>query len=145
MNDTQIDLPRALRCERYRAELIERFQGGFLLQDVAEFAADEIERLNAAPKVKPLVWEEYPVCDGPVMAQSVTPIGTYFVVNDTDDFSGLYCELITHKDALWFGSVNPQSHTICQHVHADVGDAEWLAMIDLIQADYERRILEAME
>jgi hypothetical protein len=102
----------------------------------------EIEYIRAdlSPDVKPLEWEDYPVVDGPVMSMSVTPIGTYFICDDMDDFSGLYCELVTHQSATWFGSVKPKKHVITQYNHTD----DFSPIKAAAQEDYKRRILSAL-
>lgn len=50
-----IDLPRALRDDDYRKEISDEIEG-YSVHDLRHDAADEIERLSAAPKVKPAIW-----------------------------------------------------------------------------------------
>lgn len=95
---------------------------------------------GCAMKVRPLDWEDHPACDGPVLAKAVTLLGTYFIVDDTDDFSGLYLDLISHDDARWWQSVRSTSTHIEEGWHGDVQPLK-----DKAQADYERRILSALE
>lgn len=91
-------------------------------EDVTFDMADAI--LNALPDiitdmVPDLEWEEYPENGVPVMAKSTTKFGTYFICDDTDDFSGLYCEFVTHQDATWFGAVRAKTELIFQFEHED--------------------------
>ncbi len=88
----------------------------FLIQADAILAAlPEI----IADMVEPLEWEEHPENGDPVMAKAVTKFGTYFICDDTDDFSGLYCEFITHQDATWFGTVRAKTELLFQYEHED--------------------------
>jgi len=93
------------------------------------------------PRVKPLVWEDYPADDGPVMSKAVTLYGTYFIVYDTDDFSGLYLELISHDDARWWQHVRSTCETLMENIHDD----DLAPIKAAAQADYEARILAALE
>lgn len=91
-------------------------------------------------KVRDLEWEDFPSCNDPVLSKSVTPLGTYFICDDTDDFSGLYLQLIAHDNAKWWQHVRSTCDTIAEHIHGDIEPIKATA-----QADYERRILAALE
>lgn len=92
-------------------------------------------------RVKPLEWEDYPADDGPVMSKSIALHGTYFIVDDTDDFSGLYLQLISHDNAKWWQHVRSTCDTLLEGIHTDdLGPIKAAA-----QADYEARILAALE
>ena len=91
-------------------------------------------------RVKPLEWEDHPACDGPVLAKAVTLLGTYFIVDDTDDFSGLYLDLISHDDARWWQSVRATSTHIEEGWRGDVESLKNKA-----QTDYEARILSTLK
>lgn len=93
------------------------------------------------PKVKPLEWEDYPVVDGPVLAVAHTMLGTYFICDDADDFSGMYCELVSHQSPTWYGTVKAKTRVITQYQHVD--DASPLK--DMAQSDFERCLLSALE
>lgn len=67
----------------------------------------------------PVVWDDYPFNGEPVISMAVTALGTYFICDDTDDFTGLYCEFISCKDATWYGTVRAATTVICDHVHTD--------------------------
>ncbi len=106
-------------------------------------ATDEAAAMLRAMKgraVKPLEWQDHPACDGPVLAKAVTLLGTYFIVDDTDDFSGLYLDLISHDDARWWQSVRATSTHIEEGWRGDVESLKNKA-----QADYDARILAALE
>lgn len=92
-----------------------------------------------APKVKALEWVDYPINGEPVISMAVTALGTYFICDDVDDFSGLYCNFETHKDATWYGTVKADRQRIVrfEHDHVTIQAAA--------QADYDRRILSALE
>jgi len=93
------------------------------------------------PRVKPLRWEDHPADDGPVMSKAEALHGTYFIVDDTDDFSGLYVQLISHDKAQWWQHVRSTCETLVENVHSDdLGPLKAAA-----QADYEARILAALE
>ena len=109
----------------------------------ADIHQAEIERLTAAlettraVKVKQLVWEDYPLNGEPVISMAATDAGTYFILYDSDDFTGFYCEFITHVDAKWWGEVTPAGYLVCDHQHVDdVGPIKAAA-----QADHAARIL----
>ena len=92
-------------------------------------------------RVKPLRWEDHPADDGPVMSKAEALHGTYFIVDDTDDFSGLYVQLISHDKAQWWQHVRSTCETLVENVHSDdLGPLKAAA-----QADYEARILAALE
>lgn len=93
------------------------------------------------PRVKPLEWEDYPADDGSVMSKAVALHGTYFIVDDTDDFSGLYLQLISHDNAQWWQHVRSTCDTLLEGIHDD--DLEPIKAA--AQADYESRILAALE
>lgn len=104
------------------------------LQDIAE-------GLGRGVRVKPLEWEDHPVVDGPVMARAIALHGTYFIVDDTDDFTGLYLELISHDDARWWQNVRSTCNTIIEGYHED----DLTPLKAAAQADYEARILSTLE
>ena len=94
-----------------------------------------------AVRVKPLRWEDHPADDGPVMSKAEALHGTYFIVDDTDDFSGLYVQLISHDKAQWWQHVRSTCETLVENVHSDdLGPLKAAA-----QADYEARILATIE
>lgn len=62
------------------------------------------DAIMALLKPADLVWEFDPVRDYE-MNKAITPIGTYFICNDRDDFTGIYVELVSCKNAEWYGSV----------------------------------------
>lgn len=93
------------------------------------------------PRVKPLVWEDHPADDGAVISKAVALHGTYFIVDDTDDFTGLYLHLISHDNAKWWQHVRSTCQTLAEKIHdEDLGPIKAAA-----QADYEARILAAIE
>ncbi|MEY1555293.1 hypothetical protein AB3Y40_06625 [Yoonia sp. R2331] len=102
---------------------------------------ERIAELEAGPKVKPLVWEDHPVIDGPVLSMAVCLFGTYFVMDDTDDFSGLYLDLIYHDNARWWQSVRACSETLLERIHED----DFSPLKNAAQADYEARIRAALQ
>lgn len=115
----EIDLPRALRCAEYREEL-SRELDGFSLTDAALAAADELEA-RAFVKVKPLRWTS--------KSYAETPFGKYLVVredwSDGQDF--------------WFVCFAGKPYAKCgEHGSEEAAKAA-------AQADYERRIREALE
>lgn len=69
--------------------------------------------------VKPLEWDDYPINGEPVLSMAKAANGTYFICDDTDDFTGLYCEFISCKDQTWFGTVKPSTAVICSNIHDD--------------------------
>ena len=92
-------------------------------------------------RVVPLEWEDHPADDGPVMSKAEALHGTYFIVDDTDDFSGLYVQLISHDKAQWWQHVRSTCETLVENVHSDdLGPLKAAA-----QADYEARVLAALE
>lgn len=139
----------AAEVARLTAELDEaRMQAisdGCQLQEAEERSITAEAALSAAMagvvKVRDLVWDDYPFNGEPVISMAVTQIGTYFICDDVDDFTGLYLEFISHKDATWFGTVSADrseiSHNRCIDDHSPMQAAA--------QADYERRILSAIQ
>lgn len=111
------------------------------LEDQRDALQDELDRLKAqAVTVKPLEWEDYPADDGPVLSKAVALYGTYFIVDDTDDFSGLYLQLISHDSAKWWQHVRSTCDTLLEGIHDEnLGPIKAAA-----QADYEARILSAI-
>lgn len=105
-----------------------------------EYIRADLATPEPAVKVKALVWEDHPACDGPVIARAVTLLGTYFIVDDTDDFSGLYLDLISHDDARWWQSVRSTATHIEEHWHGDVQPLK-----DKAQAHHDATILAALE
>lgn len=98
-------------------------------------------RAQLIPAVKPLVWEDYPADDGPVMSKSVALHGTYFIVDDTDDFSGLYVQLISHDKAQWWQHVRSTCETLVENVHSvDLGPLKAAA-----QADHDARLRASLD
>lgn len=92
--------------------------------------------------VKKLEWEDYPEDDGPVISKAVTPLGTYFIVDDTDDFTGWYLELISHDNAKWW------QHVRSTATHFDVpghqmDDMEPLKSV--AQDDFQKRVLALLQ
>lgn len=99
-------------------------------------------RADLAPvvTVKPLEWVDYPYNGEPVLSMAVCSFGTYFICDDTDDFTGLHLEFITHKNATWYGTVKAEVVCLLDHQHVD----EHTPLQAVAQADYERRILSAI-
>ena len=103
--------------------------------------ATELDALKAQPvKVKALVWKDYPLNGEPVISMSVTEVGTYFICDDTDDFTGLYLEFVGHKDATWYGTVKADCIELSAHNHID----DYSPLQAAAQVDYEQRILSAI-
>jgi len=96
---------------------------------------------QTSPKVKPLEWEDHPLNGAPVLSQAITQIGTYFICDDTDDFSGFYLELVTHDNAQWWQHVR----AITEHLIGNHHDDDLTPLKAAAHADYERRILSALE
>jgi len=67
--------------------------------------------------VPDLVWELERGCE--YVEKAVTQFGTFFIVDDTDDFTGYFVDLVTHKDAKWFGSVTATSIEVVSCVKDD--------------------------
>jgi hypothetical protein len=108
--------------------------------DNADAAIAALEPMDK-PRVKPLVWEDHPADDDAVISKAVALHGTYFIVDDTDDFTGLYLQLISHDNAKWWQSVRSTCETLAENIHDDdLGPIKAAA-----QADYEARILAALE
>lgn len=92
--------------------------------------------------VKELDWEDYPADDGPVISKAITPFGTYFIVDDTDDFTGWYLELISHDNAKWW------QHVRSTATHFDVSGYQMDDMEPLksvAQNDFEKRVLALLQ
>lgn len=111
---------------------------------LCEELIDALEAAQAqtqeAVAVKPLEWEDHPLNGEPVLSSAETQLGTYFICDDVDDFSGAYLDFVTHKDAKWWESVSAKSEQIACHHHDDNIEPLKAAA----QADYERRILSAI-
>ena len=85
-------------------------------------------------------WKNHKDDDALVQCRADTILGTYFICDDTDDFTGLYLELVSHDKAKWWGSVEPTSETIIEHYPGDD-----LAPLKIAaQDDYDRRIRSAL-
>lgn len=97
--------------------------------------------MTAAPRVKSLEWEDHPLNGEPVLSRAVTPLGTYFICDDTDDFSGYYLDLVTHDNARWWQHVR----AITEHLIDGYRDDDIEPLKATAQADYERRILRELE
>lgn len=69
--------------------------------------------------VQPLQWDDYPINGEPVVSRALIQGGGYFICDDTDDFTGMYCEFISCRDATWYGSVSASTVVICDHQHID--------------------------
>lgn len=103
---------------------------------------DHSAALEAAGiKVKALDWSDRPDNDPIVLSRADSLLGTYFICDDTDDFTGLYLELISHDNAKWWQHVRSTSETIRENYHGD----DLAPLKATAQADYERRILSALE
>lgn len=89
-------------------------------------------------EVKPLEWTGDK--DAEVWAKAVTQIGTYFICDDTDDFSGFYVELISHDSARWWQHVRSTREMIMDGHHDD----DLSPLKASAQADYSSRILAAL-
>ena len=89
-------------------------------------------------QVKPLVWEDgsYYKHYG-CFEYAETPFGTYFVIEDNDDFTGLYCKFVTLREVTWFGTGSVEPYEIMSHVYDD----ETTKLRAAAQADYNKRIL----
>lgn len=107
----------------------------------AHIAVRAEERERCKPKVKPLEWEDHPLNGEPVLSRAITKIGTYFICDDVDDFSGAYLTLVTHDNARWWQHVRAVTEHLIENHHDDN-----IAPLKIAaQADYERRILSALE
>jgi hypothetical protein len=95
----------------------------------------------AKPVVKPLVWVDYPYNGEPVLSMAITPLGTYFICDDKDDFSGNYLQFVSHDNAKWWQNVRSTRQTILEHIHDD----DLRPMKASAQADFERRIRECLK
>jgi len=93
-----------------------------------------------ALRVKPLVWKEHPSDNRPALSKAVTSFGTYFIVDDMDDFSGVYLQFVSHDRAKWWQHVRSTCETIMENYHED----DLAPVKAAAQADYERRILSAL-
>ena len=102
-------------------------------------APDLTARLHEC--VKPLEWDDYPKVDGPVLSKAVTLLGTYFICDDTDDFSGLYLQLVSHDSAQWWRHVRPTRDIILENQHTDDLDPIKAAA----QAHYAAQIIEGLD
>ena len=70
--------------------------------------------------VAPLVWcnsthHKHSGC----MEYAETSAGTYFIIDDNDDFTGLFCDFVTIRDVTWFGTGSIDSHEIMSGVRGD--------------------------
>ena len=123
-----IDIPRALRDNDYLNEISEELKG-YSAYDLRLDAADEIERLRAAPQVKKLEWKPKPIgndiwCD--------SPVGTYSI----GDIYGLW---------MWFLLTSKEDLKYTAKGCADeLGENSEDSAKAAAQADYERRILSAL-
>ena len=89
-------------------------------------------------QVKPLVWEDstqYKHSGSVEYAE--TPFGTYFIIEDNDDFTGLYCKFVTLREVTWFGTGSVEPYEIMSHVYEE----EATKLRAAAQADYNNRIL----
>lgn len=90
-------------------------------------------------KIKPLVWEMHPAEDGHILAKSETIIGTYFICYDNDDFSGLYCDFVSVRDATWFGTGRVISSEVFSGIHYDEHEFED-SVFPLVQKHFDEKI-----
>jgi hypothetical protein len=77
-----------------------------------EDATDAI--IAALPSlISPLVWEHstYHKHEGCV-EYAETSAGTYFIKDDLDDFTGLYCDFVYLDNCTWFGTGKANSENI---------------------------------
>lgn len=93
---------------------------------------------DQAVSVVPLEWQY--TANSDFIKKAITPLGVYFITDDTDDFSGLFCDFVSLKNATWFGTGTAESHEIIGGVHED----ETTSLEAAAQADYERRTLSAI-
>ena len=86
-------------------------------------------------------WEDYPADDGPVISKAITPFGTYFIVDDTDDLSGWYLELISHDNAKWW------QHVRSTATHFELGYQmdDMAPLKSAAQDDFEKRVLALLQ
>ena len=114
--------------------LNDRVQVGSMVEAIAALPAAPVE-----VKVKPLEWDRHG--EGPVVWKAITALGTYFICDDTDDFTGLYLELVTHQNAQWWGKCDVLVVPIADHLnHPDEAELQAAA-----QADYESRTLATLQ
>jgi uncharacterized small protein (DUF1192 family) len=90
--------------------------------------------------VKPLEWEDHPINGEPVYSMATTALGTYFIIDDTDDFSGLYLDLISHDNAKWWQHVRPTATHIEENWHGDIQPLK-----DKAQAHYTAQIMAPLD
>ncbi|WP_386681933.1 hypothetical protein [Loktanella sp. R86503] len=77
-------------------------------------------------QIKPLEWTYEP--DAPDGRRADTIGGTYFIIDDTDDFTGYYLEFVTHNNAEWWGNVKvAREHLADQHYDDDLAPLEAIA------------------
>lgn len=67
------------------------------------------------PNVADLNWE----CISDAELQATTPLGTYFMKEDYDDFTGLYMIFVTHRNARWIGQVDSYHEELISKVNLD--------------------------
>ena len=94
-------------------------------------------------KIKQLEWEMFPK-DPNVLAKAECIYGTYYICDDTDDFTGMYCNLVTLRDTKWWSFCKPESFEIFSCSHHDPEEFEE-HLFPLVQKDFENRILNCME
>lgn len=97
--------------------------------------------IDALPgMVAPLVWHQSTseIHHG-CIEYAMTETGTYFICDDNDDFTGLYCDFVTIRDAQWFGSARGKSIEIISGVHED----ETITLRTAANAHHRARIMSA--
>lgn len=62
---------------------------------------------------------EYVQQDENFVKRADTPFGSYFIIDDTDDFTGWYLDFVSFKELTWFGSGKITSQNLMEHVHED--------------------------
>ena len=89
--------------------------GTFNTVEMATVAFDAM--IDAVPN---LVWDIETNCE--YIKKATTSFGTYFICDDRDDFTGLYMDFVTHKNAQWFSHVTAHSIELASGVHEDTTD-----------------------
>ena len=86
-------------------------------------------------KFKKLDWDMHPCVD--VLAKAECLIGTYFIMDDTDDFTGIYCDLVKIGSAKWWGVGSVQSVPVFDRLRYDTHEFED-KVFPLVQSHFEK-------
>lgn len=122
---------------RNGAHYVECLNEDCLVNPEGVFSGSKVQCANewntrTAPKVKPLVWDW--VYEHGVIAQSKCSFGYYTVLDDEDSSSRIFMEMHT------------QAHNYCERGSIEIssGYDEPEDFFKVAQADYERRIIDAL-